>query len=226
MISRILAADVAAEAGQHVMIAGWLHRKRQLKSMTFLIVRDRSGLAQAVLTDPAAIDAAAVLPEETVIRVDGTVTASPQAPGGAEIISPVITPLSGPAAPPPFDLYRPTVTASLPAVLDGAPTTLRHPLLRAPFEISAASVAGFRDALGALGFTEIHTPKIVESATESSANVFGIDYFGKSAYLAQSPQFYKQAMVGVFERVFETGPVPCRAARHRQAPGAVHQPGR
>ncbi len=218
MISRILAADVAAEAGQHVMIAGWLHRKRQLKSMTFLIVRDRSGLAQAVLTDPAAIDAAAVLPEETVIRVDGTVTASPQAPGGAEIISPVITPLSGPAAPPPFDLYRPTVTASLPAVLDGAPTTLRHPLLRAPFEISAASVAGFRDALGALGFTEIHTPKIVESATESGANVFGIDYFGKSAYLAQSPQFYKQAMVGVFERVFETGPVfraePHDTARH------------
>ena len=218
MISRILAADVAAEAGQHVMIAGWLHRKRQLKSMTFLIVRDRSGLAQAVLTDPAAIDAAAVLPEETVIRVDGTVTASPQAPGGAEIISPVITPLSGPAAPPPFDLYRPTVTASLPAVLDGAPTTLRHPLLRAPFEISAASVAGFRDALGALGFTEIHTPKIVESATESGANVFGIDYFGKPAYLAQSPQFYKQAMVGVFERVFETGPVfraePHDTARH------------
>ena len=218
MISRILAADVAAEAGQHVMIAGWLHRKRQLKSMTFLIVRDRSGLAQAVLTDPAAIDAAAVLPEETVIRVDGTVTASPQAPGGAEIISPVITPLSGPAAPPPFGLYRPTVTASLPAVLDGAPTTLRHPLLRAPFEISAASVAGFRDALGALGFTEIHTPKIVESATESGANVFGIDYFGKSAYLAQSPQFYKQAMVGVFERVFETGPVfraePHDTARH------------
>src|SRR5713101_1724651 len=218
MISRILAADVAAEAGQHVLIAGWLHRKRQLKSMTFLIVRDRSGLAQAVLTDPAAIDAAAVLPEETVIRVDGTVTASPQAPGGAEIISPVITPLSGPAAPPPFDLYRPTVTASLPAVLDGAPTTLRHPLLRAPFEISAASVAGFRGALGALGFTEIHTPKIVESATESGANVFGIDYFGRPAYLAQSPQFYKQALVGVFERVFEVGPVfraePHDTARH------------
>jgi len=218
MISRILAADVAAKAGQHVMIAGWLHRKRRLKSMTFLIVRDRSGLAQAVLTDPAAIDAAAALPEETVIRVDGTVTASPQAPGGAEIISPVITPLSGPASPPPFDLYRPTVTASLPAILDGAPATLRHPLLRAPFEISAASVAGFRDALGALGFTEIHTPKIVESATESGADVFGIDYFGKPAYLAQSPQFYKQAMVGVFERVFETGPVfraePHDTARH------------
>jgi nondiscriminating aspartyl-tRNA synthetase len=218
MISRILAADLPAKAGQQVMIAGWLHRKRQLKSMTFLIVRDRSGLAQAVLTDPAAIQAAAALPEETVIQVTGTVTASPHAPGGAELTGPVIAPLSGPAAAPPFDLYRPAVTASLPAILDGAPTTLRHPLLRAPFEISAASAAGFRAALGGLGFTEIHTPKIVASATESGASVFGIDYFGKPAYLAQSPQFYKQAMVGVFERVYEVGPVfraePHDTARH------------
>ena len=218
MISRTLAADLPAKAGQHATIAGWLHRKRQLKSMTFLIVRDRSGLAQAVLTGPAAIEAAAALPEETVIQVEGMVTASPQAPGGAELTGPVITALSGPAAAPPFDLYRPAVTASLPAILDGAPTTLRHPRLRAPFEISAASAAGFRSALGALGFTEIHTPKIVESATESGADVFGIDYFGKPAYLAQSPQFYKQAMVGVFERVFEVGPVfraePHDTARH------------
>ncbi len=218
MISRTMAADLAAHAGQHVAIAGWLHRRRRLKSMTFLIVRDRSGLAQAVLTDPAAIEAAAALPEETVVRIEGTVTASPQAPGGAELTGPAVTPLSGPAAAPPFDLYRPAVTASLPAILDGAPTTLRHPLLRAPFEIAAASAAGFRAALGDLGFTEIFTPKIVASATESGANVFGIDYFGTPAYLAQSPQFYKQAMVGVFERVFEVGPVfraePHDTARH------------
>jgi nondiscriminating aspartyl-tRNA synthetase len=217
MISRTLAAELPAKAGQHVRIEGWLHRSRQLKSMTFLIVRDRSGLAQAVATDPEAIRAAS-LPEETVIAVEGTVTASPRAPGGAEITDPVITQLSGPASAPPFDLYRPAVTASLPAILDGAPTTLRHPLLRAPFEISAASVAGFRRALGDLGFTEIHTPKIVQSATESGASVFGIDYFGTPAYLAQSPQFYKQAMVGVFERVFEVGPVfraePHDTARH------------
>jgi nondiscriminating aspartyl-tRNA synthetase len=218
MISRTLAADLPARAGQHVMIAGWLHRKRRLKSMTFLIVRDRSGLAQAVLTGQAAIEAAAALPEETVIQVEGMVTTSPQAPGGAEITEPVITLLSGPAAPPPFDLYRPSVTAALPAILDGAPATLRHPRLRAPFEISAASAAGFRSALGDLGFTEIYTPKIVESATESGASVFGIDYFGTPAYLAQSPQFYKQALVGVFERVFEVGPAfraePHDTARH------------
>jgi nondiscriminating aspartyl-tRNA synthetase len=219
MISRILAADLPSHVGQPVTIAGWLHRKRQLKSVTFLIVRDRSGLAQAVLPGgDATAGLAGALPEETVIQVRGMVTASSQAPGGAEITGPAVTALSGPAEPPPFDLYRPEVAAGLPAILDHAPTTLRHPRLRAPFEISAASVAGFRAALDTAGFTEIHTPKIVQSATESGATVFGIDYFGKPAYLAQSPQFYKQAMVGVFERVYEAAPVfraePHDTARH------------
>jgi nondiscriminating aspartyl-tRNA synthetase len=215
MISRVLAADLPRHVGEQARIAGWLHRRRELKSVTFLIVRDRSGLAQAVLPADGSPPG---LPEETVIQVVGAVTASAQAPGGAEITDPVVTPLSGPATPPPFDLYRPSVTASLPTILDHAPTTLRHPVLRAGFEIAAASVAGFREALDGLGFTEVHTPKIVESATESGANVFGIDYFGRPAYLAQSPQFYKQALVGVFERVFEVGPVfraePHDTARH------------
>jgi len=220
MISRVLAADLPRHVGEQVRIAGWLHRRRELKSVTFLVLRDRSGLTQAVL--PASADDAAEpatdLPEETVIEVAGTVTASAQAPGGVELTEPVVTPLSAPAAPPPFDLYRPTVAASLPTVLDHAPTTLRHPVLKAGFEIAAASVAGFREAMDGLGFTEVHTPKIVESATESGANVFGIDYFGRPAYLAQSPQFYKQALVGVFERVYEIGPVfraePHDTARH------------
>ncbi|HWF82146.1 MAG TPA: aspartate--tRNA(Asn) ligase [Streptosporangiaceae bacterium] len=134
------------------------------------------------------------------------------------MISPIVTPLSESASPPPFDLYRPAVTAALPTVLDHAPTSLRHPTLAAGLQISAASEAGFRSALDAKGFTEIHTPKIVQSATESGANVFQIDYFGQSAYLAQSPQFFKQAMVGVFERVYEIGPAfraePHDTARH------------
>jgi nondiscriminating aspartyl-tRNA synthetase len=207
MISRVLAADVPSHVGAQIRIAGWLHRRRELKSLTFLVIRDRSGLAQVVLSAPAEVAAAAGLTEETVVAVTGTVTANDQAPGGAEIIQPVIADLSGQAQPPPFDLYRPTVAAALPTVLDHAPTSLRHPRLRAPFELNAAAQAGFRATLDGLGFTEISTPKIVGSATESGANVFGIDYFGRKAYLAQSPQFYKQAMVGVFERVYETGPV-------------------
>ncbi|GAA1504912.1 aspartate--tRNA(Asn) ligase [Sphaerisporangium rubeum] len=215
---RVLAAELPGLIGAQVTLQGWLHRRRGLKSVVFLVLRDRSGLAQAVFTGPGAMAAAARHPEETVLQVTGTVTGNPQAPGGAELTSPSVTALSGPAEPPPFDLYRPTVAASLPTVLDHAPVALRHPVLRAPHVISAASVAGFRAALDGLGFTEIHTPKIVASATESGAGVFAVDWFGDRAYLAQSPQFFKQAMVGVFERVYEVGPVfraePHDTARH------------
>ncbi|MEU6710986.1 aspartate--tRNA(Asn) ligase [Nonomuraea sp. NPDC046802] len=200
MISRVMSAELAEHAGQRVTIAGWVHRRRRLKSVSFLVVRDRTGLAQIV--------GAGDLPvEESVVEVTGTVTAGSQAPGGFELVEPEIEVLAEPVAAPPFDLYRPVVPAALPTILDHAPVALRHPRLKAPLEISAASVAGFREALDGLGFTEIHTPKIVASATESGANVFGIDYFGRPAYLAQSPQFYKQAMVGVFEQVYEVGPV-------------------
>jgi nondiscriminating aspartyl-tRNA synthetase len=220
MISRVLAADLRGHVGEQVRIAGWLHRRRELKSVTFLIVRDRSGLAQVVFSGLTQREAAAGrgLPEETVVEVTGTVVANGQAPGGVELAGPRVTPLSDPAVAPPFDLYRPAVTAGLPTILDHAPVALRHPALRAGFEIAAASVAGFREALDSLGFTEVHTPKIVASATESGANVFSLDYFGHPAYLAQSPQFYKQALVGVFERVFEVGPAfraePHDTARH------------
>ncbi|WP_018680434.1 aspartate--tRNA(Asn) ligase [Actinokineospora enzanensis] len=200
MISRVLSNDLPDHAGSRVRVAGWVHRGRHLKSVTFVIVRDRSGITQVVTTG-------APPPEESVVTVTGTATHNPQAPGGVEITDATITVLSTPDSPPPFDLYRPTIPATLPTLLDNAPVALRHPLLRARFETAAASVAGFRSTLDAMGFTEVHTPKIVASATESGANVFGIDYFGTRAYLAQSPQFFKQALVGVFERVYETGPV-------------------
>ena len=106
----------------------------------------------------------------------------------------------------------------LPTLLDHAPVALRHPRLRAAFEIAAASVAGYRAALDRLGFVEIQTPKLVASATEGGSNVFEVDYFGRPAYLAQSPQFFKQMLVGVFERVYEVGPVfraePHDTSRH------------
>jgi nondiscriminating aspartyl-tRNA synthetase len=146
------------------------------------------------------------------------VSANPSAPGGVEIIDPHLEPLTEPAAAAPFDLFRPELTASLPTILDYAPVALRHPSLRRAAVLSAQAVAGFRSTLDGLGFTAIHTPKIVASATESGANVFALDYFGTPAYLAQSPQFYKQMMVGVLERVYEVGPVfraePHETGRH------------
>lgn len=133
--------------------------------------------------------------------------AASQAPGGAELQSPVFRVFSEPAATPPVELRRPRLKETLPFVLDHAAVSLRHPRQRAAFEIAAASLAGFRAALDGLGFVEVSTPKIVAAATESGANVFAFDFFGQTAYLAQSPQLYKQLMVGVFERVYETGPV-------------------
>jgi nondiscriminating aspartyl-tRNA synthetase len=118
-----------------------------------------------------------------------------------------VTVLVEPAASPPVELRRPVLKEQLPTILDHAPVALRHPRLRATFELAAASVGGFRAALDRLAFTEIQTPKVVASATESGSNVFPLDWFGRQAYLAQSPQFYKQTMVGVFERVYEVGPV-------------------
>jgi nondiscriminating aspartyl-tRNA synthetase len=213
--ARVLAADLARHTGRPVAVAGWVHRRRRLKSVQFLLVRDRTGVAQVVLPPGADLDG---FPEETPVRVTGRAVAGERAPAGVEIVGAELTPLSGPAVPPPFDLYRPEVRAGLPTVLDQAGVALRHPRLRAPFELAAAAVAGFRSTLDGLGFTEVHTPKIVGTATESGATVFRLDYFGRPAFLAQSPQFFKQTLVGVFERVYEVGPVfraePHDTARH------------
>jgi nondiscriminating aspartyl-tRNA synthetase len=127
---------------------------------------------------------------------------------GCDVVPNVATKCGGTASvPPSFDLFRPTVPAQLPTILDHAPVALRHPHVRKNFRLTAAALHGFRSALGTLDFVEITTPKIVAAATEGGANVFRIDYFDRSAYLAQSPQFYKQIIVGVFERVYEVGPV-------------------
>jgi nondiscriminating aspartyl-tRNA synthetase len=218
-MQRILSSQLTAHAHETVTIAGWVHRRRLLKSVAFLIVRDAEGLSQVVVTEP---EARAHLEEptfveESVVEVTATVTPNEQAPGGVELTAPKIRVLSTAAALP-FELHRPAIGATLPTQLDHAALALRHPARRETLRISAAVVAGFRAALTEQRFVEIHTPKIVASATESGANVFALDYFGRPAYLAQSPQFYKQLMVGVFERVFEVGPVfraePSDTARH------------
>jgi nondiscriminating aspartyl-tRNA synthetase len=205
-MQRVLSVELPRHAGARVLVAGWVHRRRLLKSVAFVILRDVSGLAQIVVGEPATRAVEEELPEETVIAVTGQARANPVAPGGVEIVEPSIDALSDPASVPPVELFRPELRAGLSTQLDHAAVALRHPTRRAALRIGAAAVAGFRASLGAQGFTEIHTPKIVESATESGADVFALDYFGRPAYLAQSPQFYKQLMVGVLERVFEAGP--------------------
>jgi nondiscriminating aspartyl-tRNA synthetase len=206
-MNRIWSTQLGEYIGERVRLSGWLHRLRRLSSVSFLILRDAKGLAQIVVEDEALAAELARLYHESVLSIEGLVVANPQAPGGLEVHQPTVEVLSCPSEPPPFDLFRPTLKAALPTLLDHAPLSLRHPPRRALARIAAASTRGFRAALDALDFVEIYTPKIVASATEGRANVFSLDYMGRPAYLAQSPQFYKQIMVGVFERVYEVAPV-------------------
>ena len=213
-MERILTSELAAHAGERVLLQGWLHRRRELSRVSFLVLRDRAGLAQVVVGHSAA----SLLPE-TVLEVEGVAVANEQAPGGVEVHEPRDPRARRAGA----SRRRSSCTgrsraSRCPTRLDAAPVALRHPAVRERFRLTARCRRGFRRTLDARGFTEIQTPKIVASATEGGANVFRVDYFGRDAFLAQSPQFYKQTMVGVFERVYEVGPVfraePHDTARH------------
>jgi nondiscriminating aspartyl-tRNA synthetase len=207
-MERILSTELAAHAGEEVVLQGWLHRQRRLANVSFVVLRDRAGLAQIVLEEPAEL-----LPE-TVLEVRGRVVTEPQ----VELHDAQLSVLAEPAEHPPLELHRPEPKESLPVRLDLAPLALRHPAVRERFRVAARAVHAFRESLDARGFTEIQTPKLVATATEGGANLFRVDYFGGDAFLAQSPQFFKQTMVGVFERVYEVGPVfraePHETGRH------------
>ena len=206
-MQRVRTTQIGEHVGERIKLAGWVHQLRELGKINFLLVRDGYGIAQAMTQDADRLTALRDLQNETVVLVEGTVVAEPQAPGGVELhdlAAQVITPVTETL---PVAINKPVMKASLDTFLNHATVALRHPRHRALFRISATVMAAFREFLGGEGFTEIQSPKLVASSTESGANVFNVNYFGREAFLAQSPQFYKQIMVGVFERVFEVGPV-------------------
>ncbi|MGI8434652.1 MAG: OB-fold nucleic acid binding domain-containing protein, partial [Nocardioidaceae bacterium] len=167
---RTLAANLpsyADQPGTRVRLNGWVHRRRRLSGLAFVVIRDRSGTAQVVVRDDQTLSQLDVLSEETTVEVVGDTSTNPQAPGGVELVDPTFTALGAPAATPPIELWRPTITAGLPTMLDHRPVTLRHPVQQARWQLAAASLHGFRRTLDEAGFTEVHSPKLVESATES-----------------------------------------------------------
>ena len=208
-MKRTLTSEVKAHAGERVRVTGWLHSLRQLGGLNFLVIRDGWGLVQAIAERDEEIAPLIEnkLSVESVIAVEGLVVNEAQAPGGAELHDlsiEIITPIK---EAPPIPLNKRKISANIGTLLDQAVVMNRHPTRRAIYSLAAGMLSSFRNTLTTQGFTEIQTPKIVAAATESGANAFKLDYFGRPAYLAQSPQFYKQIMVGVFERVFEVGPV-------------------
>lgn len=206
-MNEIRTVEASDYIGQFAHLKGWLHNVRRLGGVNFIVLRDGWGTIQAVTEDDADLAPIADLALGTVIRLSGLVVANAQAPNGLELQEPRIEVITAVTDAPPLALNKRRLNAALPTLLDHAVVANRHPARRAVFRLSSGVMAGFRATLAGMHFTEVQTPKIVASATESGANVFKLDYFGRPAYLAQSPQFYKQIMVGVFERVFEVGPV-------------------
>ena len=203
-----------AHRNETVQVSGMVHAKRPVGGgLTFLKLRQRDGLLQCTCGERVDVSK---IPEESAVVVTGRLREEPRAPGGVELVAEGIEVLSRPAAAMPVPIPKAKLNVNLDTELGLRPVVLRHLRERSVFRVQECLGRAFRDYLRDQGFTEIHTPKIVHAGAEGGSNIFRLDYFGRKAFLAQSPQFYKQTMVGVYERVFELAPV-FRAEKHSTA---------
>jgi len=214
--AHIEAEQLPQHIGQRVQIHGVIHKIREMSGFAFVLLQTKRTLLQCVWDSAHAAFPLRTLKPDMAVILTGEVLAEPRSRSGAELRLLDADILSVPAAEPPVVLHGKSVNASLETLLDYRPLTLRNMQERAIFQIQAGICSAFRQFFAKNRFTEIHSPKIVFGGAEGGANIFALDYFGKQAYLAQSPQFYKQIMVGVFERVYEIAPV-FRAEKHDSA---------
>ncbi|MBP6990271.1 MAG: Asp-tRNA(Asn)/Glu-tRNA(Gln) amidotransferase subunit GatA [Spirochaetes bacterium] len=209
---RALCRDLPGLVGKHAIIAGWVHRKKSLGGIEFYELRDRTGFTQLVLEGGTQDERIGL---ETVVEATGLVTREERSPFDnieLKVETLAILGASDPSLPVP--LNRPLSGVNLPVVLDNRTVSIRNPEALRAFRVQSEIVRLFAEYLHRNNFTEIKTPKIISSGTEGGTNIFKVNYFGRTAFLAQSPQFYKQIMVGSgLERVFEVGPV-FRAEHH------------
>jgi nondiscriminating aspartyl-tRNA synthetase len=204
---RILSNDVASHAGKKITVSGWIHKKRLLGGLNFLNIRDRKGLVQVLVEDKDEVEKLRGLHIGTVVTITGTVFEDERAPGGAELHDVTITVDVPVTDEPPIEIDKPIQhkADNLDTLFENRVLNIRNLNEQKIFKIRASLVRYIREYLYTNDFIEIDTPKLLAGATEGGAEVFKLDYFGKEATLAQSPQFYKQIMVGAFERVFEIG---------------------
>ena len=208
--------DFKNRIGEEVVIRGAIHNIREMSDIAFILIRTDRELIQCVYSTEFSdyrLDENVV--EQASAKITGKVVKSETRDGSEryELQIHGIEILSKPAAVPPVVISKKQVVCDLSVNLDNRPVTLRNPKERAIFKLQEGIQRGFREYLQSQNFTEVHTPKINFAGAEGGTNVFKLDYFGKTVYLAQSPQLYKQALVPVFERVFEIAPV-FRAEHH------------
>ncbi len=196
---RILIKDTKQRIGEKVQIMGRVLNARLLSNVSFLQVQDYSGTIQTVWEKPVEAKVG------DAIKIVGEVREDKRAKGGCEILGEELKIISANVEDLPFDLAKKDLNLQLTTLLDWRALSLRHPKVQAIFKLYDLLLKHYGLVMREQGFTEVKTPKILGAASEGGANFFKIKYFDQSAFLAQSPQFYKQIMVGVFERVFEIG---------------------
>lgn len=202
-MKRVLLKNLKEKLNEEVTVQGWVHRIRALKNVTFLIIRDRSGLVQCVADKSINISD---LKNEAVIQVEGIVQPGKNSLHDYELSARSIKVLSPVTEDLPLEINKEELEVSLETMLNNRVLSLRNPKKNAIFKIQHIILEGFRQFLSKEGFTEIITPKIVAEGAEGGTALFKLKYFGKDAYLSQSPQFYKEMMVAAgYERVFEIG---------------------
>lgn len=215
-MERILASEAKNLVGQEVLLQGSLHKVRDLGGLCFGILRDRSGIIQITTEDKDSY--LQKLKRESIIEVIGTVKNQEKAPDGVEVVITKLNIINEVKEDLPFEIDKNEINANLDTILNYRCVSLRNLRNRSIFKVEAVLLKSFREFFEKNGFTEINTSKIIGAATEGGTEVFKIKYFDRDAYLAQSPQFYKQMMLGTFERVYETNFVyraePHNTSRH------------
>lgn len=208
-------SDVLNEGlfGVPIEMHGVVHSIKKMSGFAFVTLRKKDGIVQCIHNNEKSGFDISELCEECAVVFFGTAREESRAPSGFELDITGVKVLSRPHSPMPVAINKRKMNLTIDSNLALRPVTLRNLRERAVFKIEEGIVRGFRDFLLKQGFTEVRTPKIVLAGAEGGSNIFKLDYFGKKAYLAQSPQFYKQTMVGVYERVFEAAPV-FRAEKH------------
>src|SRR3989344_2473479 len=219
-MDRVLTRDVAKHADQEVTLRGWLHKKRLIGGINFILLRDRGGLIQVVVQDEAELEKLRALQIGTVLAITGKAVEEQRAPGGAEVHEPKITVEVPVKDEPPIEIDKPLSHKSenLDTLFENRLIGLRTLREQAIFKIQAEVEESISRFLKSHEFVQFNSPKLLPGSTEGGAEVFKLDYFGKEATLAQSAQFYKQILVGVYERGFEINPTyraePSATTRH------------
>jgi nondiscriminating aspartyl-tRNA synthetase len=220
VMTRTLIRDLTSKTGETVTIEGWLHKKRLLGGLNFITLRDRSGIAQSLINDKDELEKLRGLQIGTVLSLTGTINADDRAPGGVELHEVKVEVQVPVTEEPPIEIDKPInhKSENLDTLFEYRVLNVRNLQEQKIFKIRASVTRLIRDYLQGNEFVEIDTPKLNAEATEGGAEVFKLDYFGKTATMAQSPQLYKQIMVGAFERVYEIGHVyraePSATTRH------------